>query len=1011
MFLIHFQVNNNGILTFHDRLNEYKPRAFPLGENIALIAPFWADVDTERVGGKVWYSNPGETVNSSLLSRASQEIQTYFIQQRKFQSTWVFVATWEDVGYYGASGTGKDRENTFQAVLVTDESRSFVIFNYNKVEWTTGAGFNAGDQRNYYSIEGAQTDAVVNLTLTSNVGIPGKWVFQVDRDTVQNIKCSNQAEKISVYPSFRNMLGGEEISIFGPCFSSDFTILARFRETNDTFQCNYVNTTIIKCILPTVFRTGKVTLDLNPYELGWNYTSVFHLVNVASTVPILVRQEPDSWIINSHVTVVWNSSLTPSNPLRLEVLAFKSSESPDFIVISSQDFNISSFESSRLVNKTFNLTGEVDNVSVLLLKLSWNYTNENFGNAPAIWSDVFSVRWNSPQRSEAWCRAWLEEEKTQYSVNDMSGSCPCTLRQASRDTTRYVPDPFCANSISAGNSECLYYRSATRCVQKTLTSQSSSGETCCYDDNLELIDIRAAPSGGGRHTRYHYSAQGDSIVPFFTYFEKDLVPYEQCCQYSSNKVMCQSFLQFRPPTTCQDYEPPTPAKGAGDPHLTTLDGKDYTFNGLGDFVLMEDTNSSVIVQVRAIQAKDVQGRYQNASVFSGVAMTVTNVSDKVEVYSGETGAEIRINGEVVTLESSTSEYNDVSIEQNQTDTLTTNYLVVFQSVGVSLSLDVSSDFINVLVMIGNDQLKGKVHGLLGNYNGIVDDDFMPRNGTTIPIGASLREIHYQFGMTWTVEQGESLFSTPYTSQDSIIYEPQFLDSTSDSSRNATFVVELCGDNIQCRFDYEVTGNERVARSTMKFIEKFKELEEDIQKVVRCPFLSEPENGNKSVSGYQPGANATFWCDPGFEVIVGTTLRNCQEDGTWTGEHPVCAERIVPPEEENNQLITAVGIGTGSGGVLFLIVLIGLLICRCRKLQKIKATTDEESPHRYDSGIEISTITSSSHIPTPIFENEDFLTRLKDAASIAYVPVNICHLHTEAGGARSSIEERMNNAMD
>lgn len=50
------------------------------------------------------------------------------------------------------------------------------------------------------------------------------------------------------------------------------------------------------------------------------------------------------------------------------------------------------------------------------------------------------------------------------------------------------------------------------------------------------------------------------------------------------------------------------AKAAGDPHLTTLDGLDYTFNGINDFILVEDTNGSVVIQVRAVQAKDPSGK-------------------------------------------------------------------------------------------------------------------------------------------------------------------------------------------------------------------------------------------------------------------------------------------------------------------------------------------------------------------------------------------------------------------
>lgn len=43
------------------------------------------------------------------------------------------------------------------------------------------------------------------------------------------------------------------------------------------------------------------------------------------------------------------------------------------------------------------------------------------------------------------------------------------------------------------------------------------------------------------------------------------------------------------------------------------------------------------------------------------------------------------------------------------------------------------------------------------------------------------------------------------------------------------MLELCGDNKQCQYDYSVTGNEQIAKGTMKFIEKFKEIESDVQK--------------------------------------------------------------------------------------------------------------------------------------------------------------------------------------
>jgi len=63
-------------------------------------------------------------------------------------------------------------------------------------------------------------------------------------------------------------------------------------------------------------------------------------------------------------------------------------------------------------------------------------------------------------------------------------------------------------------------------------------------------------------------------------------------------------------------------------------------------------------------------------------------------------------------------------------------------------------------------------------------------------------------------------------------------------------------------------------------------------VVRCPHLTEPENGNKSITGYMVGSTATFWCFPQYEMLCNNCeLRVCEESGTWSGSAAVCAEKI------------------------------------------------------------------------------------------------------------------------
>jgi hypothetical protein len=91
--------------------------------------------------------------------------------------------------------------NTFQCVLMSDGTYSFVSFLYadGLIQWTTGdasggtnglggtpaqGGFNAGDGARFFSIPGSQTSAILNVYNTSNVGIPGVWTFRVDQNDI-----------------------------------------------------------------------------------------------------------------------------------------------------------------------------------------------------------------------------------------------------------------------------------------------------------------------------------------------------------------------------------------------------------------------------------------------------------------------------------------------------------------------------------------------------------------------------------------------------------------------------------------------------------------------------------------------------------------------------------------------------------------------------------------------------------------------------------------------------------
>ena len=90
--------------------------------------------------------------------------------------------------------------NTFQLVLATDGNSSLALFLYldDGIQWTTGddgggtnglggteaqVGYDAGDSIDYYTVPGSMTPSIVDIETTSNVGIPGMYIFQVDLPT------------------------------------------------------------------------------------------------------------------------------------------------------------------------------------------------------------------------------------------------------------------------------------------------------------------------------------------------------------------------------------------------------------------------------------------------------------------------------------------------------------------------------------------------------------------------------------------------------------------------------------------------------------------------------------------------------------------------------------------------------------------------------------------------------------------------------------------------------------
>ncbi|XKL63994.1 hypothetical protein PGB90_006358 [Kerria lacca] len=177
-------VNANGLLSFLTPLPIFINIQFPL--DYPVIAALYANTDI-RTNGSVYYR---ESQNDVLLARASGEIQQLF-PNNYFLPKSLFIATWFQVGYYDHKS---DKVNTFQVVVASNETDSYVEFLYadDGIQWLQGdgqpgtglpdakaqAGFVAYNGR-IRLLQGSGTDQIRNLMRLSNTNEEGLWIFRV----------------------------------------------------------------------------------------------------------------------------------------------------------------------------------------------------------------------------------------------------------------------------------------------------------------------------------------------------------------------------------------------------------------------------------------------------------------------------------------------------------------------------------------------------------------------------------------------------------------------------------------------------------------------------------------------------------------------------------------------------------------------------------------------------------------------------------------------------------------
>ena len=187
----------------------------------------------------------------------------------------------------------------------------------------------------------------------------------------------------------------------------------------------------------------------------------------------------------------------------------------------------------------------------------------------------------------------------------------------------------------------------------------------------------------------------------------------------------------------------------GDPHFITLDSLRYTFNGHGEFTLIETPDDSFTLQGRMVPLPNTR-----ASIFSAIVAKVGPTGDRIQIVASKAGPnqgglDVYINGMVASSEFLPENLFDGFLLRTKR-TKTTVIITIYFSNGVYLecTTSVSEALMTRVIIRVPNSFKDQVKGLLGVFNDDQSDDLTPAdNSAPLSVNSNMSTIHSKFGLS------------------------------------------------------------------------------------------------------------------------------------------------------------------------------------------------------------------------------------------------------------------------
>ena len=834
-------ITSNGVFSFLPPTYHFNtPSSFSSLNNSCFLIGYWHQIaygGDSNSGNQIYYHiydhNQSSSNSIKVFTKVENYIEKYFPDERQFTPKMVVISTWYYIGsrtidYITSTSislnntSGNNQlNNTFQIVLSTDEDRTFVFFLYNDLQWSdpyngtfgghsnARAGFHCSERNVSEALPHSGTENITKLVNESNREIAGLFVYRVDRETINTHGCNESDSTISFRPRMSGQFGSTPLYIYGPCFTKQTKIKCQFNSSIEIIDGFVLDPFRAVCLTPFSSIHGSIPVSIS-IDNGQTFISAgqftYTPLKFGEDEVTIEGENGDSLLNAEHeITLKWKFSdlvkNTFPNGTQIDIQLWKINDNQQLqkdnqFILLQQNLNL--MDSIR-----FQLPKDIANISTCFIRVLAHLNSQFYAGLN---TGLLIVR-NQPLLATKLCENWILQQPQPSTWNrDDLLLCPMTLLQAQAAARCcYTRDSYCYRGNSNPKNCWLHQArhgydepSAIECYLSIIPNRHGSGAKCCYDNNTMLIT-----RGIGAGTDNRYQPTISTVKHLF----HDTLPYLQCCRMNTTNEMCDKYMYYRPPRRGSNTMGDT-GRMWGDPHFGTLDGLSYTFNGYGEYTYLAisqmssppadfhiDNQSLIFMsQIRTFPLSPIS----NATVTEGFAARSYDaqaqpISVTVSHRRRDQILILRRGNELIEFEDNINTLYFPELTITRLDAQNEKHFSFLWNIGVTIEINViqmTSPSEQLVLNIGAsvaEFYQKKTYGLLGNYDGISNNDLRNRHGQVINSNASLEQIHKDFGVTWAIDPSKSLFyyesnqSAEYFQTKNHTFIPSFDDPTTTNN--------------------------------------------------------------------------------------------------------------------------------------------------------------------------------------------------------------------------------------